>query len=216
MAAEAKHREAIVTAAVNLFRQRGFTATGMNDIVAESGAPKGSVYHYFPEGKAQIGAEALAYAGRHLHANMLAMSEIEPDPAVLISLLIRGVADTLEQSGFRHGCPVAGIVLDTPPGDLRIMRAAEDAMGLWRQLIAQICARAGLAQDRAAFIASVAISTFEGALIQARAARDTAPMLAAAEALAMIVNAELHARPQTSTVPAIRAERRAVPSKGKN
>ena len=48
MAAEPKHRDAIVAAAVNLFRQRGFSATGMNDIVAESGAPKGSVYYYFP------------------------------------------------------------------------------------------------------------------------------------------------------------------------
>lgn len=60
MPAPAKHREAIVEAAATLFRRRGYCGTGLNDIVALSGAPKGSLYYYFPEGKSSIGAAAIA------------------------------------------------------------------------------------------------------------------------------------------------------------
>ena len=192
VAAEAKHRDAIVAAASNLFRQRGFAATGMNDIVAESGAPKGSVYHYFPEGKAQIGAAALAYAGRTVESRIQAYSEIEPHPAAFLRGVFARTAEALKKSGFRDGCPVAGVLLDTPPTDTRIMQAADNALALWRGIIERVCTRAGIPHDRAAFIANVAISTLEGALMQARAAGDTTPMNAAGEALAIIVAAELH------------------------
>ncbi len=48
MPAIPKHRQPIIRAAVALFRQRGYSATGLNDIVDSSGAPKGSLYHHFP------------------------------------------------------------------------------------------------------------------------------------------------------------------------
>ena len=191
MGAEPKHRDAILAAAATLFRQRGFAATGMNDIVAESGAPKGSVYYYFPQGKVQIGAEALAYAGRHLETRIRTYAEAESDPAVFLRGIIAASAETLEKSGFRNGCPIAGVLLDTPQSETRIMRAADNALVLWRGLIEQVCTRAGIPQVRAAFVASVAISALEGSLMQARAAGDTAPMTAAGEALGVIVSAEL-------------------------
>ena len=191
MAAEAKHRDAIVAAAANLFRQRGFAATGMNDIVAESGAPKGSVYHYFPEGKAQIGAAALALAGCTVRDRIKALADTEQDPAQFLRIVIENSALALTQSDFRNGCPVAAVVLDTPPTDARIMQSAGDALALWREVIAFVCVRSGISETRATFVASVAISVIEGALIQARATRDVAPMHAAGEAMAMLVGAEL-------------------------
>ncbi len=191
MAAEAKHRDAIIEAAALLFRQRGYSATGMNDIVAESGAPKGSVYHYFPDGKAQIGAAALALAGRASELRMQRAAEATKDPAAFFQAIAAGMADALAASEFRNGCPVAALVLDTAPDDDRIMPAAAQALACWRGVADDMCQRAGLPAARAAFVASVAISTFEGALMQARAAQSVAPLLAAGEALALIVSAEL-------------------------
>ena len=54
MPAVPKHRQPIINAAVTLFRRQGFARTGLNDIVDVSGAPKGSLYHYFPDGKSSI------------------------------------------------------------------------------------------------------------------------------------------------------------------
>ena len=48
-------RSRILTAAQRLFRQRGYHATGLADILQLAGAPKGSMYHHFPGGKEAIG-----------------------------------------------------------------------------------------------------------------------------------------------------------------
>ena len=56
-------REAILTAAAELMRRKGYGAVGMKDIAAASGAPIGSLYHHFRDGKVQIAREALVNAG---------------------------------------------------------------------------------------------------------------------------------------------------------
>src|SRR5688572_1098726 len=66
MSAKPLHRDAIVKAAMTLFRRRGYSATGLNDIVELSGAPKGSLYHYFPHGKSSIAEAAVRTAGRNV------------------------------------------------------------------------------------------------------------------------------------------------------
>lgn len=66
MSAPPKHRDAIVNAAVTLFRRKGYSGTGLADILELSGAPRGSVYHYFPDGKSAIGQAAIAEAGRRV------------------------------------------------------------------------------------------------------------------------------------------------------
>ena len=63
MSAPPRHRGAIVRAAATLFRRNGFAATGINEIAEVSGAPKGSLYHYFPDGKDQIAEAAIRFAG---------------------------------------------------------------------------------------------------------------------------------------------------------
>jgi TetR/AcrR family transcriptional repressor of lmrAB and yxaGH operons len=48
-------RSRVLSAAQRLFRQRGYHATGLADILQLAGAPKGSMYHHFPGGKEAIG-----------------------------------------------------------------------------------------------------------------------------------------------------------------
>ena len=79
MAAAAKHREALLAASVRLFRQKGYAATGLAEILAESGAPKGSLYHYFPGGKAEIGAEAVKLAGKTVTRTLKELAEDDTD-----------------------------------------------------------------------------------------------------------------------------------------
>ena len=56
-------KEKILTKAAELFSLQGYTATGINQIIQEAGIPKGSLYHYFPEGKEQIAEQAIVYFG---------------------------------------------------------------------------------------------------------------------------------------------------------
>ena len=70
MPAVPEHRQPIVNAAVTLFRRRGYAGTALYDIADVSSAPKGSLYHYFPEGKVSIAAAAVQEAGRRVAATV--------------------------------------------------------------------------------------------------------------------------------------------------
>lgn len=49
----------LLLTASKLFQKQGYHATGLNQIIKESGCPKGSLYYYFPEGKEQLATEAI-------------------------------------------------------------------------------------------------------------------------------------------------------------
>jgi TetR/AcrR family transcriptional regulator, lmrAB and yxaGH operons repressor len=84
-----------------LLERQGYNATGLNQIVAESGAPKGSLYYYFPDGKEQIGAETLLWSGEHMAERIRAgLSKIEA-AGEAVSLLAMSIADAIEASNFR-------------------------------------------------------------------------------------------------------------------
>src|SRR5262245_17893436 len=68
-------RERMVRSAAYLFRERGYSGTGFRDVIAHSGAPRGSIYHHFPGGKVQLAEEAVKYAGDFLNAGILAATE---------------------------------------------------------------------------------------------------------------------------------------------
>ena len=76
-------REAMLDSAITLFRERGVAATSLRDVVAHSGAPRGSIYHHFPGGKAQLAEEATQRAGDFIGAllSRLVAGE-DPDRAV--------------------------------------------------------------------------------------------------------------------------------------
>ncbi len=59
-------RARILSAALRLFRKRGYHGTGLNDILELANAPKGSLYHHFPDGKEEIGVAVVAEITRNI------------------------------------------------------------------------------------------------------------------------------------------------------
>lgn len=188
MSAKPKHREAIVAAAVRLFRRQGFAATGLAQIVEASGAPKGSLYHYFPAGKAAIGTAAITAAGEKVAATIAALQHGER-PGDFLREYGRLMGGWLRASGFRDGSPIASTVLEQAAQDDAIAAAARTVYASWREAMASRLSAAGLSDDAADRIALLVITNMEGSLILARAERSEAPVLAAAEALAALADA---------------------------
>ena len=56
-------RQRLVTAGADLFRHQGYAGTGVKQIVTAAQAPFGSMYHHFPGGKEELGAEAIRSSG---------------------------------------------------------------------------------------------------------------------------------------------------------
>jgi TetR/AcrR family transcriptional regulator, lmrAB and yxaGH operons repressor len=198
MAPVAKHRERLVTAAMTLFRMQGYAATGLAEILSESGAPKGSLYHYFPDGKEAIGEAALHQAAERTGKALIRLiADANNIPEMLRAYGTRAAA-TMQESGFSAGCPVATIALEAAPQSVRLTEASRGALDLWCRLLGEALARAGVAQTRATALGDFIVSSFEGALILARVRQDTAPILTAAEELAGLVTNELHTQRSVS------------------
>ena len=53
----------MIRSAALLFRENGYSGTGFRDVIAHSGAPRGSIYHHFPDGKEQLAADTVEWAG---------------------------------------------------------------------------------------------------------------------------------------------------------
>lgn len=188
MPAAPKHRQAIVDAAVTLFRQKGYAATGLNDIVALSRAPKGSLYHYFPNGKAQIGAAAVREAGRRIVDTVEQLAAAAPSAGVLVAAHASLLAGWMAASDYRDGAPMTTVLLESAPANLEITAAGEAALAAWRSILASRLVADGYAPDRARRLAVLAVAALDGALVQARVARSTAPLTEAAGELRRLLD----------------------------
>lgn len=187
MSAKPKHRQAIVAAAVRLFRRQGYAATGLAQIVEASGAPKGSLYHYFPAGKSAIGEAAVLAAGETVTATIAGLPTGER-PGDFLREYGRMMGGWLRASGFRDGSPIASVVLEQAARDDAIAAAARSVYDSFRAAMAGRLMASGLGEEAASRIALLAITNLEGSLILARADRSETPVLAAAEALASLAD----------------------------
>lgn len=178
-----KHKDAIVEAALRLFRRNGYAATGMNDIVEASGAPKGSVYHYFPDGKSSIAAAAVELAGKRAVATLSDLAERNDGAGALLQAYAKQLGAWLAKSGFRDGCPITTVVLELSPQDRAVTAAARDAFTARNRTLAEALVRDGWREADARDIALLSITALQGALVQARLERSTAPLKAVADRL---------------------------------
>jgi TetR/AcrR family transcriptional repressor of lmrAB and yxaGH operons len=184
MPGQGAHKLAIVAAAARLFRRQGYAATGLNEITAVSGAPKGSLYHYFPAGKAQIGAAAVGLAGRTVADTLNSLCEQADSAAGLIALYGDKLAGWMRASNFRDGCPIATVLLEAAPDDAGIVAAGREAFDAWSGVLAERLRADGVEPERARRLADFALAAIEGALIQSRVERDDTPIRNAVEELA--------------------------------
>jgi AcrR family transcriptional regulator len=181
-------RDRILRAALALFGERGYAGTSFGDIVERGRAPRGSIYHHFPGGKAQLAAEALRGYADAVTAELARLVATMPaDEAV--SAFVTASRDALVRSGFTHGCPVAGVTLDLGPDDTALAQIAAAAFGAWRKVLADAMVRDGADPARAAAAATLVVAAVEGALLLARADASPAPLDAVRAELATHVAA---------------------------
>jgi TetR/AcrR family transcriptional repressor of lmrAB and yxaGH operons len=173
----------MVESAVWLFRRQGYAATGLAEILAASGAPKGSLYHYFPGGKAEIGAAAVRRAGERVTATLTHLASSSSGAGELLARYLGLLAGWMRMSGFRDGCPITTTLLETAPQDEAIRQAGAEAFAAWAAVVEQAAGAQGVPSERAAPLARFAVGALEGALIQCRVTGDDTPLAEAAAQL---------------------------------
>jgi TetR/AcrR family transcriptional regulator, lmrAB and yxaGH operons repressor len=194
MSAPPRHRGAIVRAAAALFRRNGFAATGINEIAEVSGAPKGSLYHYFPNGKDQIAEAAVRFAGAGVVATLEKLEREHDTAAAMIRAYCKLLAGWMAKSSFRDGCPIATTLLESAPQSPNMAAAGREAFAGWCAVITRALVRDGFGKAEARRLATLTVSSIEGALILARVERGAAPIDDVARSLAGVLRIRVPGR----------------------
>lgn len=186
-------RGRVLETAAALFQRQGYTATGLNQVLAEGNAPKGSFYFHFPGGKEQLAAEAVSSSGLRMGEQMAAVALAAEGPGEALAGLAGLFAANLEASDFQDGCPLATVALEAAAHSEIIRSACDDVYGSWAEGLALALRRWGMAQAEALPVAELVISTLQGAILLAKVRRDTVVIHSTARMLAGHVGQAIHA-----------------------
>src|SRR6202020_3651580 len=165
-------RQRMVESAVVLLAKRGFQGASFTEVLAHSKAPRGSIYHHFPDGKEQLIAAAVDYAGARA---VLLMDTLSGRSAVeVVDAFMAMWRAVLERSGFTAGCSVLAVTVSADSGVL--LERAGEVFRSWQARLAELLRAGGLAAEDADGLATMMIAASEGAVVLARAQRSLAPL----------------------------------------
>jgi AcrR family transcriptional regulator len=184
-------RERIVDTSAELFRRQGYSATGVKQIVTAAKAPFGSLYHFFPGGKEELGAEAVRVSGL-LYAQLIpAVFDPAPDLVTAVNDFFAGAADHLVETDYEDACPIATVALEVSSSSETMRQACAEVFESWIAAGAERFERAGISPAKARELTVAMLAALEGAFVLARATRSTEPLRVAGECSARAVQAAL-------------------------
>jgi TetR/AcrR family transcriptional repressor of lmrAB and yxaGH operons len=183
-------RERMIESTARLLQHRGYYGTSLSDILAASGAPRGSLYFHFPGGKDQLVVEAtratVAIATAELHSAL----ESAPSPGKGVRSYAEAAAGLMCESDFTFGCPVAPVILDATGEVSELAALCRQALDDWTGAIRDRLLTAGQGRARADRLALMAIAAIEGALVIARARRDEGALRQVGEELERLLDGD--------------------------
>ena len=177
MASDARNR--MIAGAARLLAQRGLEATSFSDILDLTGAPRGSLYHHFPEGKDELVSAAVDLAGAHAIA--LLDQKAGATAEEITKYFLNMWRELLVRSDFSTGCAVLAVAVETDSPDL--LRHTAEVFRAWRKRLAELLQQGGLAPKQAAQFAVTLIASSEGAVVLSRAETSLEPFEAVSEQL---------------------------------
>jgi AcrR family transcriptional regulator len=172
-------RQRMVSGAVRLLALKGLQETSFSEVLQLTGAPRGSIYHHFPDGKDQLIGSAVDLAGQRA-IELINRSE-GSSPEEITDLFLGMWRELLAVSQFRAGCSVLAVTVATDSADLLAHAAA--VFRNWRLRLAELLQLGGLDDADAARFAAVLIAGSEGAVVLARAEQSLEPFDLVAEQL---------------------------------
>jgi AcrR family transcriptional regulator len=175
-------RDRLLRATETMLREAGMAGTGIKDVVKRSGAPIGSLYHYFPGGKRQLVTEALAVHAGRSRALLARFFDGRASAATAVRRLFDTAAKGFDMAGADKGCAIGAVSLDLQAGDSQAQRICAATFEDWADLIAPHLPFPHQA-TRASFAVTI-VAALEGAFVLARAARSGAPFREVGKSLA--------------------------------
>jgi AcrR family transcriptional regulator len=176
-------RERLVRSTSRLLRTQGYAATGLNQVMAEADAPKGSMYFHFPGGKEQLAAAAVDLFAERSSARLDRQLTEHETVAEAVVAIFDSYVEHLERTEYREGCAVASVALDAAGSHDALAEATGRALIGWTDRVASALEAEGREPDEAHALATLVIAAIEGTVVMAKGERSTEPITAARDAL---------------------------------
>jgi AcrR family transcriptional regulator len=184
-------RERLISTSAALFGRQGYVGTGVKQIVETAGAPFGSMYHFFPNGKEELGAETIRWSGA-IYGQLIGLFyEPGDDPVAATRRFFEGAAETLRETDFVDACPIATVALEVASTNEPLRRATADVFESWLSDLADRFRECGLTTSQAKNLSVSVFCLLEGAFMLARATRDDTHVRTAGRAASEAVRAAL-------------------------
>jgi AcrR family transcriptional regulator len=164
-------REQMTRSAALLFGEHGFSGTGLRDVIAHSSTPRGSIYHHFAGGKAELAREAVRYAADEV-AGPVGEAGRSGDPIAALHAWLDHWRGALEGSDFHAGSAVLAVAIE-PDEQTGARAAAAAAFEGWAEAFAATLHGSGVKRKKAARLATLTVAAIEGAVAVSRARGDT-------------------------------------------
>ncbi|CRZ15907.1 TetR/AcrR family transcriptional regulator [Mycolicibacterium neworleansense] len=189
-------RVRLLESATDLFSRQGFGATGIKAVLAAAVAPYGSLYHFFPGGKQELGAAALTYGGQRCRELLESVYPVDSDVVEATADSFVRAAKLLEDTDYGCACPIATIALEVANNDELMRASAAEAFESWLEVLERRFTAAGMSAERARDVAVEVFCLIEGAVLLSRTTRSPVPVLTAGRAAANAVAAGLSDAPK--------------------
>jgi AcrR family transcriptional regulator len=178
-------------ATAGLFKVHGYSGTGVKQIVTDAGAPFASLYHFFPGGKEELGAEVIRHSGALYGLLWLEIVSPAKDVATGVRRFFESAAEHLLETDYADACPIATVALEVASTSETLRMATNDVFELWLDGATADFAAAGIPKRRARDLAITFVALLEGAFLLSRAAKSIAPMKVTARVAEREVRAAL-------------------------
>jgi TetR/AcrR family transcriptional regulator, lmrAB and yxaGH operons repressor len=186
-------RDRILESSGELFRRQGYAGTGIKAILTASDAPYGSLYHFFPGGKEELGAAALREGGLTYLRLVEAFFGEGDDVVEATTAFFAGAATVVEMTDYADACPIATVALEVASTSEPMRVAAAEAFDSWLQVLEQRLGEAGIPPDRAHDLAIELFCAIEGAFLLSRTTRSPEAIHIAGRAATAAIKAALPA-----------------------
>lgn len=176
-------RDQILLTTSTLLEKQGFHGTGLNEIIRESGSPKGSLYYYFPDGKEQIAAEAILQSGKLTAERIQTGLAGKRTPAKAIHDFVLKIAENVERSGYGAGGPLTAVAMETATQSEKINSACREAYGMIESAFKAKLLESKLPSSKAGEMARFITAAIEGGIILSRTYHTSDPLRLVAKQL---------------------------------
>ena len=184
-------RDQILQTTGSLLERQGYHATAMSEILQTSGAPKGSMYYYFPGGKEELAEAAIRESARAMTGHIRANLSLQPDPLDAIPNFVRRIADRVEAAEFSAGGPLTAVAMETAADGGRLNLACRAAFGEIEAVFAEKLSAAGCLPEMATRLAVFITAAIEGGVLLSRTAHSGDPLRTVADLLELTLRSAL-------------------------